>query len=102
MTPRWPPSAICPRWSPPPSSTGLPGIPPPSIWRPAGFRDITRIALSDPGWWTDVLVENRAALGSLLRGLGEDLQDLGRPDRVGGSGRRSAPRCWRPGLPADP
>lgn len=39
-----------------------------------GFRDITRIALSDPGWWTDVLVENRTALGSLLRGLGEDLR----------------------------
>jgi len=38
-----------------------------------GFRDITRIALSDPGWWTDVLVENRTALGSLIRGLGEDL-----------------------------
>ena len=38
-----------------------------------GFRDITRIALSDPGWWTDVLVENRKALGSLLRGLGDDL-----------------------------
>jgi prephenate dehydrogenase len=39
-----------------------------------GFRDITRIALSDPGWWTDVLVENRTALGSLIRGLGEDLR----------------------------
>jgi prephenate dehydrogenase len=39
-----------------------------------GFRDITRIALSDPGWWTDVLVENRAALGLLLRGLGDDLR----------------------------
>ena len=40
-----------------------------------GFRDITRIALSDPGWWTDVLVENRTALGLLLRGLGEDLRN---------------------------
>lgn len=39
-----------------------------------GFRDVTRIALSDPGWWADVLVENRTALGSLLRGLGEDLR----------------------------
>ena len=39
-----------------------------------GFRDITRIALSDPAWWTDVLVENRTALGSLLRGLGDDLR----------------------------
>ena len=40
-----------------------------------GFRDITRIALSDPGWWADVLVENRTALGSLIRGLGEDLRN---------------------------
>ena len=40
-----------------------------------GFRDITRIALSDPGWWTDVLVENRTALGLLIRGLGEDLSN---------------------------
>jgi prephenate dehydrogenase len=39
-----------------------------------GFRDVTRIALSDPGWWADLLVENRTALGSLLRGLGEDLE----------------------------
>lgn len=40
-----------------------------------GFRDITRIALSDPGWWTDVLVENRTALSFLIRGLGEDLRN---------------------------
>jgi prephenate dehydrogenase len=39
-----------------------------------GFRDVTRIALSDPGWWADVLVENRAALSLLLRGLGDDLR----------------------------
>jgi prephenate dehydrogenase len=38
-----------------------------------GFRDLTRIALSDPQWWSDVLVENRTALASLLRGLGSDL-----------------------------
>lgn len=40
-----------------------------------GFRDVTRIALSDPGWWADVLVENRTVLGSLLRGLSEDLRN---------------------------
>lgn len=38
-----------------------------------GFRDLTRIALSDPRWWSDVLVENRAALADLLRQLGSDL-----------------------------
>jgi prephenate dehydrogenase len=38
-----------------------------------GFRDLTRIALSDPAWWSDVLVENRNALTPLLRELSEDL-----------------------------
>lgn len=38
-----------------------------------GFRDLTRIALSDPRWWSDVLVENRAAVADLLRQLGADL-----------------------------
>jgi len=38
-----------------------------------GFRDLTRIALSDPRWWSDVLVENRTAIASLLRQLGSDL-----------------------------
>ncbi|MDP3983910.1 MAG: prephenate dehydrogenase/arogenate dehydrogenase family protein [Acidimicrobiia bacterium] len=39
-----------------------------------GFRDLTRIALSDPAWWSDVLVENRASLAPLLRELAEDLE----------------------------
>jgi len=38
-----------------------------------GFRDLTRIALSDPAWWSDVLVENRGALSPLLRQLSDDL-----------------------------
>jgi prephenate dehydrogenase len=38
-----------------------------------GFRDLTRIALSDPAWWSDVLVENRNALTPLLRELSADL-----------------------------
>ncbi|HKX75409.1 MAG TPA: prephenate dehydrogenase/arogenate dehydrogenase family protein [Acidimicrobiia bacterium] len=38
-----------------------------------GFRDLTRIALSDPTWWADVLVENRATLVPLLRNLAGDL-----------------------------
>lgn len=39
----------------------------------SGFRDLTRIALSAPGWWPDLLVENRAMLGVLLRDLSGDL-----------------------------
>jgi prephenate dehydrogenase len=39
----------------------------------SGFRDLTRIALSDPAWWSDVLVENRGALSPLLRQLSDDL-----------------------------
>jgi prephenate dehydrogenase len=38
-----------------------------------GFRDLTRIALSDPAWWSDVLVENRLALVAMLRALSGDL-----------------------------
>jgi len=40
-----------------------------------GFRDVTRIALSEPGWWTDILTENRRPLSELLRRLGADLQE---------------------------
>lgn len=39
-----------------------------------GFRDLTRIALSEPGWWADVLAENRRGVGGLLRALGADLE----------------------------
>ncbi len=38
-----------------------------------GFRDLTRIALSNPSWWSDVLVENRLTLVPLLRELAGDL-----------------------------
>jgi prephenate dehydrogenase len=54
-----------------------------------GFRDLTRIALSDPVWWADVLVENRQALSPLLRQLGDDLHlwagllDTGEREQVG-------------------
>jgi prephenate dehydrogenase len=54
-----------------------------------GFRDLTRIALSDPSWWSDVLVENRSALAGLLRELGSDLAswadllDAGDREQVG-------------------
>jgi prephenate dehydrogenase len=39
-----------------------------------GFRDVTRIALSEPGWWADILTENRASVAALLRSLGRDLE----------------------------
>lgn len=38
-----------------------------------GFRDLTRIALSAPTWWPDVLVENRVPLAAMLRDLSDDL-----------------------------
>lgn len=39
-----------------------------------GFRDLTRIALSEPGWWGDVLAENRHSVSRLLRDLGAELE----------------------------
>lgn len=38
-----------------------------------GFRDVTRIALSEPVWWADILAENRGEVASLVRALGSDL-----------------------------
>jgi prephenate dehydrogenase len=38
-----------------------------------GFRDLTRIALSEPGWWTDVLAENRSDVVRLLDVLAAEL-----------------------------
>ncbi len=40
-----------------------------------GFRDLTRIALSEPAWWTDILTENGRQVGSLIRALGSELAD---------------------------
>ncbi len=37
------------------------------------FRDLTRVALSDPGLWTELLDENRAAVVSELRSFAERL-----------------------------
>ena len=51
-----------------------------------GFRDVTRIALSDPVWWTDVLAENRTEVSTLLKALGEDLAALA--DRIAGDDRQ--------------
>lgn len=41
-----------------------------------GFRDLTRIALSDPSWWTDILAENRRQVSDLIRALAGDLETL--------------------------
>lgn len=41
-----------------------------------GFRDLTRVAASDPGWWADVLVANRDAVASELRLLADALSDM--------------------------
>ncbi len=38
-----------------------------------GFRDSTRIASGQPGMWTEILLENRAAVAAELRGLQEQL-----------------------------
>src|SRR5690606_41164138 len=39
-----------------------------------GFRDVTRFALSEPGWGTDILTENREPLSRLLRRLSDELE----------------------------
>jgi prephenate dehydrogenase len=46
--------------------------------RGSGFRDFTRIALSDPELWADILVCNGKALSGPLREVGEELTRLGR------------------------
>lgn len=52
-----------------------------------GFRDVTRIALSDPEWWTDVLAENRSHVAELVRALGEELETLA--DAISDDDRRA-------------
>lgn len=41
-----------------------------------GFRDLTRVAMSDPGWWVDVLTANGDEVTDALRVLAERLNDL--------------------------
>lgn len=41
-----------------------------------GFRDITRIASSDPALWRDILIDNRKQLIPLLREWIEDINDV--------------------------
>lgn len=41
-----------------------------------GFRDLTRVASSDPGWWSEVLVANGDAVAEELRMLAASLTDM--------------------------
>lgn len=41
-----------------------------------GFRDLTRVAASEPGWWTDVLIANHDAVGAELRGMASWFTDM--------------------------
>ncbi len=54
-----------------------------------GFRDLTRVALSDPGWWAEILVANRSEVAVAARHLADRLTRLaetveqGAVDRIG-------------------
>lgn len=69
-----------------------------------GFRDVTRIALSDPKWWTDILIENRKEVSALVRSLGDELrlwaERIEASDRVGVAERLEAARLSRRQLAA--
>jgi prephenate dehydrogenase len=41
-----------------------------------GFRDLTRVALSETGWWSDVLTANGAAVSTALRELAGSLASM--------------------------
>jgi prephenate dehydrogenase len=67
-----------------------------------GFRDVTRIALSEPGWWTDILTENRQPLSELLRRLSAELEEWAErveaADRMAVAERLESARRARKGL----
>jgi prephenate dehydrogenase len=69
-----------------------------------GFRDLTRVALSDPGWWIDVLTANRDEVARSLRGLARSLEGfadaIDREDRVALSERLGRSRKIRAGMAA--
>lgn len=51
-----------------------------------GFRDVTRIAASDPALWLDILMENRAAVWESLQDFITTLQGVGELLRAGEEG----------------
>ena len=69
-----------------------------------GFRDLTRVALSDPGWWIDVLTANRDDVSRSLRGLARSLEQfadaIDREDRVALAERLGRSRQIRAGMAA--
>ncbi len=69
-----------------------------------GFRDLTRVAMSDPSWWVDVLVANAGPVSAALHELAADLDGLARLLDAGDGGalgaRLSAAREARRGFTA--
>lgn len=55
-----------------------------------GFRDLTRVAMSDPSWWVDVLTANRDAVSVALRALADDLSGLADLVEIGDGARIGA------------
>jgi prephenate dehydrogenase len=48
-----------------------------------GFVDLTRIASSDPGLWTDICAENREPIAAALCGTADRLKELAQSLRQG-------------------
>jgi len=69
-----------------------------------GFRDLTRVAASDPGWWSDVLIANRDAVSGELRllaaALGEMADLVDASDREAVHARLESARRVRRGMAA--
>lgn len=69
-----------------------------------GFRDLTRVAMSDPSWWVDVLLANAGPVSAALRELAADLDGVARLVDAGDGealgARLSAAREARRGLTA--
>jgi prephenate dehydrogenase len=69
-----------------------------------GFRDLTRVAASDPAWWSEVLVANGDAVAEELRLLADALTEMAAlvesDDREGVLSRLDAARRLRQGMAA--
>ncbi len=69
-----------------------------------GFRDLTRVAASEPSWWSEVLVANRDAVAEELRylagSLGELADMLESEDQEGVQSRLETARQLRRGMAA--
>lgn len=50
----------------------------PRVFAGTGFRDMTRIADSNPQLWVEICAQNREALSAALRGLASDLTGMAR------------------------